>query len=113
MNPVNIDPTPTVEIRPASPPLPRWVVWYQRVTMAVRVVIFIYLGLVLVVVPWTRLWTENSLLAAHPMLRAFVHHNFVRGVVTGLGLIDLWFGIWEAVQYHDPRSPADLPGWLQ
>lgn len=94
-------------------PVPRWILWYQRVSMGLRVVIFIYIGLVLIVVPWTRPWTENSLLAAYPGVRAFLQLNFVRGLVSGLGLVDLWFGISEAVQYRDPRQVSDLPEWLQ
>ena len=41
-------------------------------------------------------------LGAHPDLRALFQNNFLRGVATGLGLIDIWIGIWEAVHYHDP-----------
>jgi hypothetical protein len=26
----------------------------------------------------------------------------VRGVITGIGLVDVWIGIWEAVHYKDP-----------
>jgi hypothetical protein len=27
--------------------------------------------------------------------------NFTRGLFTGLGLIDIWLGIWEAAHYRD------------
>ena len=44
----------------------------------------------------------RSLLSAHPSWRALAQNNFVRGIVTGFGLVDVWLGIWEAVHYRDP-----------
>jgi len=76
--------------------------WLLRVWVVIRVAFFVELGMVLVVLPWTRLWTENSLLAAYPSLRLFLQQNFVRGVISGLGLIDLGLGVWEAVRYKEP-----------
>jgi hypothetical protein len=32
----------------------------------------------------------------------------VKGVITGIGLIDIWIGIWEAVHYRDQR-PVPRP----
>ncbi len=77
-------------------------IWLHRLWLVVFVIFCIELGLLLTVLPWTRVWTDNSLLAVHPAWRAFLHNNFVRGLVTGLGLIDIWIGIWEAVHYRDP-----------
>jgi hypothetical protein len=31
-----------------------------------------------------------------------IGNNFVRGAISGIGIIDLWIGIWEAVHYRDP-----------
>jgi hypothetical protein len=30
-------------------------------------------------------------------------NGFVRGVCTGLGLLDLWIGFAEAVHYHEEK----------
>lgn len=73
----------------------------MRLKIAITVVFFIELGMVLVVIPWTFLWNDNKLLLMHPALRTFVAHGFTRGVVTGLGLINVWIGIWEAVHYTE------------
>ena len=78
-------------------------VWIDRLGLVIRVVFYIELGMLLAVLPWTRLWTENSLLLAYPQLRDFLQMNFVRGAVTGIGLVDIWIGVWEAVQYRDPK----------
>jgi hypothetical protein len=77
-------------------------VWLHRLSLVIFVIFCIELGMLLTVLPWTRIWTDNSLLTAHPAWRAVVQDNFVRGVVTGLGLIDIWIGIWEAVHYREP-----------
>jgi hypothetical protein len=78
-------------------------VWVQRVWLIMFVMFCIELGMLLAVLPWTRVWTESSLLYDHPALRAFVQQNFVRGAVTGLGLVDIWIGIWEAVRYREKK----------
>jgi len=62
-------------------------------------------GIILTVLPWTKLWTENSLLLSYPALHDFLMLNFVRGLVSGLGLVDIWMGVAEAVTYREtPRS---------
>jgi len=75
--------------------------WMRRLSLVVFVAFCIELGMLLVVLPWTRLWADNSLVAGHPTLRAFVQQNFVRGCVSGFGLIDIWLGISEAMHYKE------------
>ena len=65
----------------------------------------IEVGMVLAVSPWTSVWSQNSFLAAHPGLKEFMSQGFVRGAFTGLGLINIWMGIWEAVQYREDAPP--------
>jgi hypothetical protein len=78
--------------------------WAQRLKLVVFVLFCIELGMLLAVLPWTRVWAENSLLAARPALRAFLQHDFIRGAFTGLGLVDIWLGIREAVTYRENRA---------
>lgn len=79
-------------------------VWVARGMMVVFVTFCVEVGLVLVTVPWIpSLWHENSLLAPYPDIRAFLAHDFVRGAVSGIGLVDIWLGIWEGLHYHDPK----------
>ncbi len=91
---------------PASPPH----LWLQRVWLVIYVVFCIELGIVMAALPWTQFWNSNSLLASLPTLRQVLHNNFVRGAISGLGVIDIWLGIWEAVHYRERRKaqpPAD------
>jgi hypothetical protein len=32
-----------------------------------------------------------------------VRENFIRGLVSGIGLVDVWMGIWEAAKYKEPK----------
>jgi len=64
-------------------------------------------GVLLIILPWTPRWTDNLLLLNHPELRAFVSSGFVRGLASGLGVMDLWLGFWEAIHYHEmPRASS-------
>lgn len=51
--------------------------------------------------PWRPEWTDNHLLLPYPMLRSIVANGFVRGVCTGLGVLNVWIGFQEAIQYRE------------
>ncbi len=89
-------------ISPVSPPSPV-AIWIDRIGLIIKVVFYVELGMLLAILPWIRVWTDNSLILGYPALRAFLQHNFVRGAVTGIGLVDIWIGIWEAVHYRDRK----------
>jgi len=78
-------------------------VWLQRTFLVVYVLFCVVLGLLLVELPWTNLWFEDGSMMRWPALRHFLHLGFVRGAVSGLGFIDIWMGILEAVHYRDRR----------
>lgn len=69
--------------------------------MLVFVVFCIWIGMLLLVLPWTDAWTQNNILLRHPMWRTIFAMNFVRGAASGLGLIDIWVGVWQAVHYRE------------
>ena len=80
-------------------------VWLQRVSLFVLVLFCVYLGVIVMVLPWwTRIWDHNNLFDAFPAVAAFLHNGAVRGMISGLGLIDIWIGISEAVHYRDYRG---------
>jgi len=75
--------------------------WLQRIWLVVFVLFCLEVGIILTVLPWTRLWTDNSLLLRFPSVKEFLNYNFVRGLVSGLGLVDIWMGVAEAVTYRE------------
>ena len=77
--------------------------------LRIRALLFVTLcatfGVLLVIIPWTPKWTDSPFLLTSPALRDFVSNGFVRGLASGLGILDLWLGFWEAIHYHEaPRN---------
>jgi hypothetical protein len=80
-------------------------VWLQRVSLFVLVLFCVYLGVLVMVLPWwPRIWDHNMFIQARPALAAILHNGAVRGIISGLGLLDIWIGISEAVHYRDYRD---------
>jgi len=79
-----------------TPPL-----WLRRLSLVTLVMFCVWIGMLLVALPWTRIWTENALLAGSPALRGISQNPAVRGAVSGLGFIDIWLGLWEALRYRE------------
>lgn len=88
-----------------SPPKPKLSQrWIQRIWLIVFVMFCLEVGIVLMVGPWTRAWTENSLIADFPAVHEFLMNGFVRGAVSGLGMVDFWIGIARAISYRETVS---------
>ena len=80
-------------------------VWLQRLSLFILVLFCIYLGVLVAVLPWwTRVWDHNMFLAARPRLAGVLHNGAVRGIISGMGLLDIWIGISEAIHYRDYRE---------
>ncbi len=75
--------------------------WLHRISVFLFVLISAVAGVLLVILPWTPQWTDNYLLLTFPWLRTIVSNGFVRGLCSGLGLLDIWIGFWEALHYHE------------
>lgn len=76
-------------------------VWMHRISVFLFVLISAVAGVLLIILPWTPEWTDNYLLLSFPSLRTLVSNGFFRGVCSGLGLLDIWIGFWEALHYHE------------
>jgi hypothetical protein len=79
-------------------------VWLQRASLALLVVTCIYIGLLLVILPWSHYWQDNSFFVLLPERWVdWLQLGSVRGVVSGLGLLDIWIGLSEAVHWRSRR----------
>jgi hypothetical protein len=47
------------------------------------------MGLLLVLLPWSSFWDRNYFAELMPVLRDWITNNYVRGAVTGLGVVNL------------------------
>lgn len=77
--------------------------WLQQAERLLRVIVRIYLGLLVCFAPWfPPAWDQNPLFASSPAFLHFVGLGAVRGVISGLGLLNLWIALRDAM-----RNPAD------
>ena len=67
------------------------------------------MGLLLVVLPWSGFWDSNYFGARLPELRAIMTNNFVRGGVTGLGVVNLFAGFADLALLFPIRGRRDAP----
>jgi hypothetical protein len=93
-----------VLVMPPPAERPRSHVWMRRLWLVVFVLFCLELGIILVVGPWTRAWIDNSLTISYPGIHEFLMNGFVRGVISGLGIVDFWIGISRALSYRENVS---------
>ncbi len=67
------------------------------------IALFIEAGFVLVVAPWSSFWDRNYFADALPVVRTVISNNYVRGAVSGLGLINIAAGIADLVSLFAAR----------
>lgn len=73
------------------------------------VAFFLEVGLLLLVLPWSPFWDHNYFVSAWPDLRPILTNNFVRGAVTGLGIVNLFAGIADLALMFSIRERRDAP----
>ncbi|HEV3058057.1 MAG TPA: hypothetical protein VGY48_07400 [Vicinamibacterales bacterium] len=62
------------------------------------------------VLPWSSFWERNYFAEAWPALQAFVTNNFIRGAVTGLGLVNLFAGFADLALLFAPGQHHEASG---
>lgn len=73
----------------------------------VAVAYFVEVGLLLLVVPWTDFLQRNYFVQGWPVVRDIVANGFVKGAISGLGLLNLWAGLGEIAILFGVRTPDD------
>jgi hypothetical protein len=69
--------------------------WLERTELLVRVIVRLYLGLLIIALPWLRLWTENGLFSYTRGTELLATSGFLRGMVSGLGLLNVAIALQE------------------
>ena len=79
-------------------------VWLQRISLGMLVIFCFYIGGLVAVLPWSpRYWDANGWILGHPFAADWLLRGWVRGLISGLGLLDLWIGVSELLHYRDQR----------
>jgi hypothetical protein len=92
-------PVPAASVSRPSPSIAH--LWLRRAGVLLFVFLCATLGVMLMILPWRPEWSDNPLLLPYPTLRAMVASGFARGLATGLGVLNVWIGFWEAIQYQE------------
>lgn len=76
--------------------------WLVRFELFLRVLLRMYIGLAVCVAPWwSQFWDQNPLFLHFPALGTYAANGAVRGLVTGLGLLNLWIAFRDAIRHRD------------
>jgi hypothetical protein len=65
---------------------------------------FLEVGFALIVLPWSAFWDGNYFGQAIPFVNAVITNNFVRGAVSGIGVVNVVTGIVELLALFMARG---------
>ncbi len=93
--------TTVVQPAPQEPPqrIPRWL---ASVELSLFVILRLYVGALVFLLPWRSMWTTNAWINHWPLVANFIAHGWVRGIVSGLGLLNIWIAL-SALVRRRPR----------
>jgi hypothetical protein len=72
-------------------------------TRLLLVVYFLEVGLLLVVLPWFAFWERNYFADTVPLVAAVTRNGFVRGAVSGIGLLNVAAAVMELLSIFTSR----------
>jgi hypothetical protein len=79
--------------------IPRWL---ERSELFLRVLLRLYIGLAVCLAPWFHaFWDQNPLFTRFPTIGAYAANGAVRGIISGLGLLNLWIAFRDAIRHRD------------
>jgi hypothetical protein len=64
-----------------------------RLLRIVLLLLWLELGLLLILVPWSDMWDINYFLYQYPALGVFIGNPYLRGAVSGLGVMNVLFAL--------------------
>ncbi len=95
-------PAPEPDLPVVEQPPHRVPRWLERVELFLRVMLRMYIGLAICYAPWSHnFWDQNPIFLQSTALADFVRLGAVRGIVSGLGLLNLWIAFQDAIRRRD------------
>src|SRR5580658_1750896 len=73
---------------------------WKRLFLVIFILLSFEVGFFLIIVPWSATWENNFFLKA-ALLQSVVMSPFVRGAVSGLGVLNIFLGLGEAWHFRD------------
>jgi hypothetical protein len=82
--------------------IPRWL---ERAELFLRVLLRMYIGLAVCYAPWSNMfWDQNPIFLQFPTLSIYAANGAVRGLVSGLGLLNLWIAFHDAIRHGTEKQ---------
>lgn len=76
--------------------------WLVRTELYLRVLLRMYIGLAICYAPWSQLfWDQNPLFVQFPTLAIYAANGAVRGIISGLGLLNIWIALQDAIRHRN------------
>jgi len=92
----------TTQVKHGPPRIPRWL---ERSELFLRVLLRMYIGLAVCYAPWwPAVWELNPICLKFPTLLIYVTNGAVRGLVSGLGLLNLWIAFHDAIRHGTEKQ---------
>lgn len=82
--------------------------WARKLWSIVFIIFCVEIGLFLLVYPWTEFWGDNFFFSLDPRLTALLLSGYARGLLSGLGVLNLYIAVSEIVRLRRfaVRTPA-------
>jgi len=74
--------------------------WYHVAGAAALIAMCTAMGLFLLVFPWSAFWEANAFVLEMPSLQDYWSSPYLRGAVSGLGLLDLFIALVDLVRFR-------------
>jgi hypothetical protein len=83
--------------------------WIRRLWSVLLVIICFEIGLFLLIYPWTDGWSDNYFAwavrgKAQPSWHSFWDNSYVRGGISGMGVVNLWIAVTEVFRMFARRG---------
>jgi hypothetical protein len=65
----------------------------SRFARVLFLLIWVELGLVLVLVPWSDVWEANYFLVRYPVIDLMARSPYLRGAISGLGVMNIFLAL--------------------
>jgi hypothetical protein len=93
--------------------------WLVNSELYLRVFLLMFISFVIIIAPWSGdfsrwsgdllwffprsryLWEQNALIQYFPTIARYSSNGAVRGLVSGLGLLNLWITLYSAFQHRE------------
>ena len=75
----------------------------KRLGSVLNILLCIEIGTFLLVLPWSEIWDRTLILRYYPLLRPWYMSAYLRGAISGLGLVNLGLGLSQAWQFRHSK----------